>query len=135
MIESLDAVNQFLALQATHYELECKTVSRVRLVAEEVFVNIVSHGLPEGSKEQITLTFKKEAAHISLEFRDCGIAYEPNLTERSNKNKMMDTMVSEGGHGLTLVETITSEFSVSRHNGCNHTKMRIPVSKNWELKS
>jgi len=100
-------------------------VSELRLVAEEVFLNIVSYsGLTEQDCVQVVLG--RDASRVVLEFVDRGRPWNPleQAPEPTLGQSTDDTSI--GGLGVFLVHELTDDRLYRRDDGAN----RFCVLKN-----
>ena len=79
-----------------------KEIFALRLVSEEIVMNITSYAYPEGSEDYLDVEIEKTDNRIVIRFRDGGVPFNP--LER----KMPDTNLSWmqrhiGGLGIYLV--------------------------------
>src|SRR3954465_243184 len=80
----------------------------VRLVLEELLVNTVRHGYPDGREGTIDIHLEIRADTVRLELRDDAEAFDPLLHEPPDlPGDLADREI--GGLGLHLARSIASE--------------------------
>ena len=87
----------------------------LKLVAEELLANIMSHGYDEAMQAGIDIDLVADAHTVRLTFSDAGKAFNP--LDSTAANTQAD--LSEGGMGLLLVRSLTDEQSYNRVGGRN----------------
>ena len=92
---------------------------QIKLVIEEVVMNIVSHGYEEGGEHDILIELASDAEKIGIEIVDDGRPYDP-LTEApapDTEAPLADRPV--GGLGVYLVCALMDEASYRREDNRN----------------
>ncbi len=96
---------------------------QVRLVLEEVVVNIVKHGYGngehDGGRRGIDISMSSEAGNLTVEITDDGQSFNP-LTDSPEPD--LDASLEDrpvGGLGLHLVRTLIDTMRYRRSNGRN----------------
>ena len=92
---------------------------QIKLVIEEVVMNILSHGYEEGGEHDILIELASDAEKISIEIVDDGRPYDP-LTEApapDTEAPLADRPV--GGLGVYLVCALMDEASYRREDNLN----------------
>jgi serine/threonine-protein kinase RsbW len=93
-------------------------VSELRLVAEEVFVNIVSYsGLSEHDFVEVVLA--RDDSRVALEFVDRGRPWNPLDQAPEAKLGQATEEADIGGLGVVLVHELTDERLYRRDDGAN----------------
>jgi phosphoserine phosphatase RsbU/P len=102
----------------THGITSPELASELRLVAEEVFLNIVSYsGLPEEGSVEVVLA--RDAARVALEFVDRGTPWNPLAQAPEPELGQATEDASVGGLGIFLVSELTDERLYRRDDGAN----------------
>jgi anti-sigma regulatory factor (Ser/Thr protein kinase) len=122
----------FLALDRAEGALErgevdpaCRT--DVRLVLEELLVNTVRHGYPDGRDGSIEIQLDIGSDMVRLELRDDAMPFdplEPEPPELPGDIAQRDI----GGLGLHLARSIASEFHYARDEHGNRVVIRFDPS-------
>ena len=92
---------------------------QIKLVIEEVVMNILSHGYEEGGEHDILIELASDAEKIGIEIVDDGRPYDP-LTEApapDTEAPLADRPV--GGLGVYLVCALMDEASYRREGNRN----------------
>jgi anti-sigma regulatory factor (Ser/Thr protein kinase) len=97
----------------------------IRLVLEELMVNTVHYGYPDGGHGHIDMHLRIGPDAVVVELRDDGIPYDP--LDHPSPVLSGDHADSEeqGGFGVHLVRSITSEVHYARDAHGNHIVLRF----------
>ncbi len=95
-------------------------IDEMCLIAEEVLVNIISHGFEPNTEAEIQFLFDDQQDHYALEFRDCGIAYNPLEADERPEGKV-------GGWGIPLVVELCEQVDYRFESEQN--VLRLTVAK------
>jgi sigma-B regulation protein RsbU (phosphoserine phosphatase) len=117
----LDRVEEWLAGHTINAELR----GDVRVALEELLVNAVDYGFPqggEGAHLQTLLTLAAGALHV--EFTDNGIAHDPFARPPPDLDVDRDDREA-GGLGVFLVTQLASEYQYRREGDCNRVDLRF----------
>ena len=99
--------------------------SDVRLVLEELLVNTVEHGYPDGRAGQIRFLLHPGPDAIAIELIDDGIAFDPSQSADPNLPGDLADREQIGGLGIHLARTVTSEMRYTRNTQGNHLLLRF----------
>lgn len=94
-------------------------VYQVKLVLEELGVNIVTHGHANDPEHEFEVVLDSDPEALTIEFRDEGPAFNPltDSPEPDIESGLDDRPV--GGLGIYLVRTMMDELSYRRENDKN----------------
>ena len=109
------AVEDFAQEQAWPPDL----VFQVKLVLEELGVNIVNHGHDDGARHEIEIEIASAADALTIEIADDGRPFDP-LTEAPEPD--LESAIEDrpiGGLGVHLVRTMMDEARYRREEGKN----------------
>lgn len=96
----------------------------VRLVLEELLVNVVRHGYPDGRDGKIRIFIDIHAESVQLKLEDDAQPFD--LRARDLPDLPGDLADREiGGLGLHLILNIADELEYTRENGFNRTVARF----------
>lgn len=113
------------ALDRAEVDASCR--ADVRLVLEELLVNTVRHGYPDGRDGNIDIRLEVEADVVHLELRDDAMAFDP--LQREPPDLPGDIARRDiGGLGLHLARSIASEFHYARDAHGNRVVIRFDPS-------
>ncbi len=122
----------FLALDRAELTLDQAAIddacrADVRLVLEELLVNTVRHGYPDGREGQIDIHLEIRADIVRLELRDDAEPFDPLQHEPPDlPGDIADREI--GGLGLHLARSIASEFEYARDTHGNRVVIRFDPS-------
>lgn len=122
----------FLALDRADGTLERSDIDAacradVRLVLEELLVNTVRHGYPDGRDGCIDIHLQIDRAAVQLELRDDGAAFDPRQApppELPGDIAQRDI----GGLGLHLARSLATAFDYARDEHGNRVVIRFDPS-------
>jgi anti-sigma regulatory factor (Ser/Thr protein kinase) len=89
----------------------------LKLVVEEIFVNIVNYS----NAEYIIVNIESDN-NLTIEFIDNGIQFDPTLKEDPKTPKSLDE-TQIGGLGILLVKNYADEIIYTYENNENHLKV------------
>jgi anti-sigma regulatory factor (Ser/Thr protein kinase) len=99
-------------------------IHHVRLVIEELVVNIVRYGYDDHNAHRIDLDVRTEPRRVAVTIEDDGRPFDPieapppaPYEQRSGRQT--------GGLGIFLVKQLTSELTYSRQN--DHNRIRATI--------
>lgn len=110
-LEQLYNLNEFIE---EHYPNQDITL---KLVVEEIFVNIVNYS----NAEYIIVNIEANN-DLTIEFIDNGIQFDPTLKEDPETPKSLDE-TQIGGLGIILVKNYADEIIYTYENNENHLKI------------
>lgn len=91
----------------------------IRLVLEEIVVNIIKHGYNDCADQSIDLEIEFNSSEWKMTVEDQGIPFNPLNFRRVNINHSLQDM-HIGGHGIHLVKQISKSIEYKRlANGKN----------------
>jgi sigma-B regulation protein RsbU (phosphoserine phosphatase) len=107
-LKTFDAMLAWMQAWARSNDISAEVLHDLRLVAEEVFVNIVHYGgLPAGSN--ITVLIARDADALALEFIDAGRPWNPLQQAPEPELGLPSEDTGIGGLGVHLVCELTQE--------------------------
>ncbi len=109
-------LSDFLGEYAKTFEISDEIYHDLRLVIEEVFVNIASYAYAEEDQQTVTIELSRTSDEISITFTDTGIAFDP-LTDPAECKDTDDHC--EGGMGIYIIKALTDQQKYSRINQHN----------------
>jgi len=122
-LEMLDSALDFVATEAEKAYSDAINVNRIRLVAEEVLVNIISYAYPGTTGTiEISCTGVPEKG-LSLEIADYGIPFDPLLNAPANFTHLPIEERPIGGLGLSLVTSVMDSVIYERAGDRNILSM------------
>jgi sigma-B regulation protein RsbU (phosphoserine phosphatase) len=108
--------------------LAARTIFDVELVLEEVLMNVVTHGNPDGEEGMaghcVELTVESTPDGVRMVFEDDGIAFDPTAaTSPPRPATLADA--EPGGLGIGLVRRRSSALAYARSDGRNVLTVEI----------
>jgi sigma-B regulation protein RsbU (phosphoserine phosphatase) len=97
----------------------------MRLVLEELMVNTVEYGYPDGQPGQIGLRLQPLADAITVELIDDGVAFDPLQSADPVLTGDLADRERVGGLGIHLARTMTDEMRYTRDAQGNHLLLRF----------
>lgn len=113
----------------TESKITKKSENEIRIICEEILVNIVSYAYEE-SKEignmVVKYEFDRKNKQLLINFIDYGIEFNP--LEKENPNISLDVSEREiGGLGIFIVKQMVNEITYARINNMNV----LEIKKIW----
>lgn len=96
------------------------TSLQIDLVLEEMLVNIMDYGYPEGVPGYIEIDLAVSREGIQITLIDDGVAFDPWQQSAPDLTVPIEDRLI-GGLGLHLVKTIMDSYSYNYENGRNRT--------------
>jgi len=115
----------FLTSGVDHLKLSKEFLHELKLVSEEILVNIISHGGDGRSGDIVEVALSIDTESVHLTFIDSGRAFNP----LQHNDGAVDKDFSAGGMGITLVKSLTDKQMYVRDREQN----KFTVSKNYIL--
>ena len=106
----------FLHSCARTYKIPDSAFNDLRLVLEEVFVNIASYAYDNDDIQIITVDLNDIDDGVSITFTDTGIAFDP-LSYTYDDIESADH--SEGGMGIHIIRSLTDQQQYHRDGQSN----------------
>lgn len=97
----------------------------MRLVLEELMVNTVEYGYPDGRPGQIRIRLQPGPDAVVVELTDDGIAFDPLQPAAPDLTGDLADRDQIGGLGIHLARTMTSEMRYTRSADGNHLRLRF----------
>ena len=91
---------------------------QLKLVVEEAVANIINYGYPDGSEDEIEISFKISDKNIRIEIKDHGIEFDPTQVVEADTDGSVEERPI-GGLGIFLVRQFTDEMDYKRENDTN----------------
>lgn len=97
----------------------------MRLVLEELMVNTVEYGYPDGRPGQIRVLLQPRPGAATIELIDDGIAFDPLQSAAPALTGDLADREEIGGLGIHLARTMTDEMRYTRDAHGNHLLLRF----------
>ncbi|MEP6960813.1 MAG: ATP-binding protein, partial [Acidobacteriota bacterium] len=122
-ISELPRLSEFLSTFFARNALSTELMSDFELALEEVFVNVVRYGYPEGGEHEIGIRLSLEDQVVELIVEDDGVPFNPLKAPLVDLNLPLAER-GIGGLGLHLVKGVMDELGHSRVADRNRLVMR-----------
>ena len=125
-IGALEVADQALEGFSRQMTWPDETLFQVRLVLEELLINVIHHGGDGQRQPRIRLHLVQEGDHFALEIADDGIAYDPLQAPPPDlESDVEDRPI--GGLGVHLARQLSDSIAYQRVAGWNRIKMTKTV--------
>jgi len=116
-----DLENVFAAVEefAERAEWPMNLVFQVKLILEEMSLNVINYGGVEGD-DPIDIKLKTEGDTVTIEIKDVGQPFDPIKDAPDPDLGLPLEQRPIGGLGLYLVRTMVDEMHYRWHDGHNH---------------
>lgn len=123
-LDALEPARQALVEWLAPARLSARTLNRIEVVLEEVLVNALRHGLPQGGEHAVALEARLDGDDIVLRFEDDGIAFDPSRPRAQPHPASLD-QAQPGGRGLILIQRFCRSVDYRRDGATNRLTLRI----------
>jgi anti-sigma regulatory factor (Ser/Thr protein kinase) len=113
------ALSEFDQLQSVNAWGE-RMAHALRLVLEELIINNVTHGRRPGDTGWFSVRLTQSNDRIALTIEDDGLPFDPTEMPPPDLDAQLDDR-PEGGLGVFLARSLSSELSYVRERGINRT--------------
>ena len=121
---SLETADRALDEFATRMAWSETALFQLRLVLEEIMMNVISYGSDGATIPQVRLHLVQEGAALSMEIADDGVAFDPLQAPAPDLDADIDDRPI-GGLGVFLVRELMDSVTYLREAGWN----RLSVTK------
>ena len=118
------SVSQFCQKHGLSSEIE----GDLSLALEEIVVNVIRYGHPEGGKHEIRVLLSLEQDCVVATVEDDGVPFNPLEAPEPDLDSPIETRPI-GGLGIHLVRNITDGLAYRRNEGRNRLVMRKQVPR------
>ena len=109
----LEKVNRLIINYSRCYGIPDEITNELMLVCEEIIVNTIEYGYPEGGMHDIEIRLEQRSGQISVEIRDDAAPFNP-LAQEAPELGLDSDRAPIGGLGLPLVMGLTDEQEYRR---------------------
>jgi anti-sigma regulatory factor (Ser/Thr protein kinase) len=96
-------------------------LNRVRLVVEELVINIISHAFDDSGAHTIVLTLRTEPRRVAIMTEDDGKPFDPRDAPPPPLGKPLEEQ-GGGGYGIHIVKHMTTALEYTRADGRNRVR-------------
>ena len=125
-LAELERLNAGLAQFCSENRLAAEIEGEVSLALEEIVVNVMRYGHPEGGKHEILVRLCREGGEVTIEVEDDGVAFNPLASPPPDLQGPLAARPI-GGLGIHLVKNLMDSVEYRRDNGRNRLTMRKRV--------
>jgi len=118
------SVSQFCRKHGLSPEIE----GDLSLALEEILVNVIRHGHPEGGKHEIQVRLSLQQDWVIATVEDDGMPFNPLEAPEPDLDSPLETRPI-GGLGIHLVRNITDSLEYQRSEGRNRLVVRKHVPR------
>jgi len=123
VLDDLPRIAHALESFALQHELLPAHETALQLMAEELFVNTVSHGGSDPAIDSVSLQVERIADSLQLTYTDAGLPFDSANAARptSPPDPANIPSIQPGGLGLHFVAKLADSVSYQRRDGLNIT--------------
>jgi anti-sigma regulatory factor (Ser/Thr protein kinase) len=114
----LDAIVNFVENLELEWRLGPKATGEINLMLEELFINTVSYGYPDGGGGTVEIGFSLSAGILTIEFSDDGRSFDPLSIKEADTAQDIE-LRGIGGLGMHLIRKLSDKIEYKRLNGRN----------------
>ena len=128
-IAEVDRLHRCVSQFCRDHGLSSEIENDLTLALEEILVNVIRYGHPEGGKHEIQIWLSLEQDCVVATVEDDGMPFNPLEAPEPDLYSPMETRPI-GGLGIHLVRNITDGLEYRRNEGRNRLVMRKDVPRN-----
>lgn len=119
LMENLEEVLDFIALGLKSKIDDKKLLYQIRLVCEEIIVNVINYAYP-GSEGNVRVSYNipDDSRELEIVIYDSGVPFDPLAKEDPDINLPLNER-KIGGLGIYMVRQYMDDVSYKRENGMN----------------
>ena len=127
-ISEVDRVHRSVSQFCREHGLSSEIEGDLGLALEEILVNIIRHGYPEGGEHEIEVRLSQQQDWVTATVEDDGMPFNPLEAPEPDLYGPLETRPI-GGLGIHLVRNITDGLEYHRSEGRNRLVMRKHVPR------
>jgi len=127
-ISELERLYRGVSQFCQEHELSADIEGDLNLALEEIVVNVIRYGHPEGGKHEIQVWLSLEQDCVVATVEDDGLPFNPLEAPEPDLDSPIETRPI-GGLGIHLVRNITDSLAYCRSEGRNRLVMRKQVPR------
>lgn len=133
-VEELPEIVSWTESVAQRLAIPAPVISKLHLVIEEWFVNIITHGYPRNELRYIDLRFWRNEDKIYIRFIDDGVSFNPSTFEPIAQSDVVEERAI-GGLGIFFIQKTVDEMIYVREKEKNILTMVYCLSSPHETLS
>jgi serine/threonine-protein kinase RsbW len=127
-ISELDRLHQSVSQFCREHGLSSEIEGDLSLALEEILVNVIRYGHPEGGKHEILVWLSLEQDYVIATVEDDGVPFNPLESPAPDLYSPIETRPI-GGLGIHLIRNITDGLEYRRNEGRNRLLIKKRVSR------
>ena len=100
------------------------TAHRVKLVVEELVVNVIQHAFDDGTPHAILLDVRTDPRGVAVVVEDDGKPFDPTVAHFPPLKDLLESGKS-GGLGVAIIRKVTRELSYERADDKNRVRAYV----------
>lgn len=124
---SYTVVQEFLTDRLGNAGVPARTQSRIQIVNDEIWSNIVHYS----GAEEASLKLRREGDTLLLDYTDDGVPYDPTAAEEPDVTLALEDRPT-GGLGLHMVRKMTVSMTYERAEGQNRLTLGFAIGPSGE---
>ncbi len=119
--EEMKRVNHALTEFLTEEGIPSKVVNRVRLVVEELVVNVIDHAYDDDEAHRVVIGFRTEPHRVTVTIEDDGKPFDPRTAPTPRLGSLLEDRTTSG-HGIYIVKHMTKMLDYVRAGNKNRVR-------------
>ena len=100
------------------------TAHRVKLVVEELVVNVIQHAFDDGAPHAILLDVRTDPQGVAIVVEDDGKRFDPTVAAAPPLKELLESGKS-GGLGVAIIRKVTRELKYERTDNKNRVRAYV----------
>ena len=100
------------------------TAHRVKLVVEELVVNVIQHAFDDGAPHAILLDVRTDPQGVAIMVEDDGKHFDPTIAAAPPLKELLESGKS-GGLGVAIIRKVTRELKYERTDNKNRVRAYV----------
>jgi len=100
------------------------TAHRVKLVVEELVVNVIQHAFDDGAPHAILLDVRTDPQGVAIVVEDDGKRFDPPVATAPPLKELLESGKS-GGLGVAIIRKVTRELKYERTDNKNRVRAYV----------
>lgn len=127
-LQETEKLGRLLERFADDTGLSRKDMTRINLVIEELFTNIIKYGHGDGRLHWVDISMVLENGQITIRIEDDGIPFDPASREAPDTRCPVEKRPI-GGLGIHLCRGLMDDIAYERHGAKNIVTMKKKVTR------
>jgi anti-sigma regulatory factor (Ser/Thr protein kinase) len=127
-ISEVDRLHRSVSQFCREHGLSSEIEGDLSLALEEILVNVIRYGHPEGGKHEILVWLSLEQDCVITTVEDDGVPFNPLDAPKPDLDRPIESR-RPGGLGIYLVRHVTDGLEYRRSEGRNRLVMRKHVPR------